>query len=708
GINGHFTIQVGPSTDSLKFTYVGYSSLNKTLSADMGIILLSQSFTQLNQIVVSGSRDERERTEIPAALSLVSAQTLAETKPATIDQALNKVAGVYMADLGNEQHMMSVRQPISTKSLYLYLEDGIPIRTMGIFNHNALIEMNMAALKQIEIIRGPYSSIYGSEAIGGAFNFITLKPSAVPVAKLSLRANSIGYKRAEMLVSNTFGKTGFLLSGYYGWQHDGFREHSDFNKLALTGKYVHPFNDKLSLTGSLTYINYVTDMTGSLDSVNYYGQKFSSLHTFTKRDVHVVRFLNTLEQRWNDHSRTTVTLIARDNLMGQVPSYRVKDDYSRWSNPTGDKNLAHGEINSNYFKSLGTVVQHRQFFPWLSSSLVTGLSGDYSPLQYDANYIRIDKNDEGVYINYVETDSVLTDYRVALSNFAGYIQGELAPVKNLRISGALRSDLFIYDYTNNLSEMAFSGAPDSRDHFTALTPKLGLTWDMGKSSGLYANWSKGFAPPQVSELYQGVKIPTLGPGIFSNVEMGTWISMWKGKAVLDLAVYSLWGKNEIISVKMDDGSTENRNAGETLHQGIEYNFLCMPAREFTFRFSGTNARHLFMNYVEKGVDYSQNRMSGAPPFIYNTEGIFKTSRVPGFRVGIEWQHVDKYFLDNSNSEKYEGHNLFNMRISQQVAGFEYWLHVMNFTNTLYATMASKSNWGKSYNMGNPRSFELGL
>jgi outer membrane receptor for ferrienterochelin and colicin len=86
-----------------------------------------------------------------------------DAKPAMADQVLNKVSGVNMVNLGNEQHEMSIRQPMTTKSLFLYLEDGIPIRTSGLYNHNALLEMNMAATKSIEVIKGPSSSLYGSE-----------------------------------------------------------------------------------------------------------------------------------------------------------------------------------------------------------------------------------------------------------------------------------------------------------------------------------------------------------------------------------------------------------------------------------------------------------------------------------------------------------------------------------------------------------------
>src|SRR4029078_13106200 len=113
-----------------------------------------------------------------------------DAKALSPDQLLNKISGVNMVNLGNEQHEMSIRQPMTTKSLFLYLEDGIPIRTTGLFNHNALLEINMAAVKSIEVIKGPSSSLYGSEAIGGVVNFISAVPTAQPVLKLTAQGNN--------------------------------------------------------------------------------------------------------------------------------------------------------------------------------------------------------------------------------------------------------------------------------------------------------------------------------------------------------------------------------------------------------------------------------------------------------------------------------------------------------------------------------------
>src|SRR5688500_9339736 len=132
----------------------------------------------LEEVVVTANREGVRRSLAPVAITSISSNTIKYAKATSIDQLLNKVSGVYMVNLGNEQHQMSIRQPMTTKSLFLYLDDGIPIRTSGLFNHNALLEINMASVKSIEVIKGPSSSMYGSEAIGGGVNFISQAPSA--------------------------------------------------------------------------------------------------------------------------------------------------------------------------------------------------------------------------------------------------------------------------------------------------------------------------------------------------------------------------------------------------------------------------------------------------------------------------------------------------------------------------------------------------
>ncbi len=148
-------------------------------------------------IVTSASRTAQKRSEAPVAIATINQQTMADTRAQRIDQLLNKVSGVFMVNLGNEQHEMSIRQPMTTKSVFLYLEDGIPIRTTGIFNHNALLEMNLPAARSMEVIKGPSSALYGAEAIAGAVNIITEAAPAVTSGQASEKVNENGYKKVD-------------------------------------------------------------------------------------------------------------------------------------------------------------------------------------------------------------------------------------------------------------------------------------------------------------------------------------------------------------------------------------------------------------------------------------------------------------------------------------------------------------------------------
>src|SRR5690349_1275549 len=136
----------------LTVSYIGYTPHVISVSSPIQLVSLFQQQSLMQEVVVSANRGEAvKRAEAPIAIAVLNQRMIRETKPITADQVLNKVSGVNMVNLGNEQHQMSIRQPMTTKSLFLYLEDGIPVRTTGVFNHNALLEMNLAATKTIEV-----------------------------------------------------------------------------------------------------------------------------------------------------------------------------------------------------------------------------------------------------------------------------------------------------------------------------------------------------------------------------------------------------------------------------------------------------------------------------------------------------------------------------------------------------------------------------
>lgn len=710
--SGEFEMQLPAQKQELIVSFIGYQPV--TVLVDKAqpalVIALQSSNNTMQEVVISANRDVARRSQAPVAINTLTAKTIQDAKPITVDQVLNKVSGVYMVNLGNEQHSMSIRQPMTTKSLFLYLEDGIPIRTTGLFNHNALLEMNMAAVRNIEVIKGPSSSLYGSEAIGGVVNFITLAPTALPSLKLSVQGNDIGYKRADVQTGFTSGKWGVSVNGYYADKRNNYIEYSDFHKGILSTRIDYRFSDKTVLTNSITWLDYYSDMPGGIDCTKFANKSFLNPQTFTYRKVDALRYRSTLNHIWNDRSKSSVSILYRDNTIAQNPAYSVKDDYRRQgSGWVGKKDLAHGEINAASFNSYAIIAQHKQQFAWKDAAIIGGLSADISPSTYRADYIRIKKDTlTGKYVSYEQKDSVLTHYRNNINNYAAFVNVELSPVEKLRIVASLRYDLFQYKFDNYLKPSAFSGSPDTTNHFSAISPKVGFTYNFSRTAGVYANYSQGFVPPQVTEMYRGVKVPNLDPAVFYNYEAGGWISLLKGKLSADMSLYYLDGTNEVVSVKLDDGSTENRNAGKTLHKGIELGINANPVKDISFRFSGAYSRHEFVDFNEKGVKYNGNEMNGAPNWIYNTELWYRPSFVKGLRIGAEWQHVGSYWLDPVNTVKYPGFNVVHLRAGYQWKAFEVWVNTINVGDSYYAYTASKSGFGYSYNPAEPRNFTVGM
>lgn len=697
---GRFTLNVPVRPDSLRISYMGYNIKKTAAGEGFQDILLEPSSTKLNEVIVSSNRIGQLRTEAPIAITTISKQMLNETKATSLEQVLNKVSGVYMVDLGNEQHTMAIRQPIGYKSLFLYMEDGIPIRTTGDFNHNALIEINMAALKNIEVIRGPASSLYGSEAVGGAVNFITASPSQTPTAKAQIEGSNWGYRRADVTASNTFGKFGILVGGYYAKQTDGYMDHSDFHKLALTLKTDYQISDRTKWTNGISVVDYKTDQTGGIDSAHFFNKDYRNFHTFSYRQVKAFRWKSTLGHVWDAGNFTSLTAFYRNNEIGQNPFYAIRS--------TANPLKARGEINSDQFNSYGLVLQHKKHFTWKNASIIAGVSADMSPATYFATFIDVDKNAEGFFTGFTKSDSVLTDYRANLLNTAAYVQADAELLLGLKVVTALRYDRMDYDFDNHLSPSAFTGAPDEQNFFHAWTPKVGATYNFGNDRGVYANYSVGFAPPNISELYRGVKVPTLKPATYHNYEAGGWLGFAANKGYLDVSVYRMNGTNEIVSVRLADGSSENQNAGKTTHTGVEWNLRYAIVKSVLLRIGGSYAEHRFEEYQEKGVKYDGNDMNTAPRVISNAEVTYKPGFVKGLRIGAEWQYVSKYYMDVANTEQYNGYSLFNARAGYTIGAFECWINCRNVADDIYAVTVDKTASGKSYRPGPKRTFNVGI
>lgn len=705
---GTFSLLIDGAT-TLTVSYIGYQTESVAVApGDELTIRLTAATSDLQPVVVSASRTAQARAEVPVALAAISAADLQATKPNLLSEALNRSPGVLMVDLGNEQHAMAIRQPISYKPLYLYLEDGVPIRPAGLFNHNALIEVNQAGVEQIEIVRGPGSALYGAGAIGGAVNFITPRTSSAPRAGATVRGGSYGYGRLDAQGAGQVGDVGVFVAGYGARQRDGLREHSDYDKLSLTARVDAPLGTNTRLTATASVNNLTTDTDGSLDSLNFFTNGFSSLQTFTNREVRATRGALRLDHIWGATQRTSVTAFGRTNRVGQTPHYRLRIDRD-------DPSRASGEINDNSFRSLGLMAEHQ-----LEAGPVRVLAGgiyDWSPASYIARFIDVNRDaDTGRFLGFADSDSLLTDYDVTLGNAAAYGQLEVELVEGLRAIGSLRYDRVNYAFDNALPPGSFSGVADTSNTYARLTPRLGMVYAITPERGVYANVSQGFLPPEVGELYRGVQVPTLRPATFDSYEVGAFGRFLDGRLSLDASLYRMLGDDEIVTVRLADGSRVNRNAGQTTHEGVEYAITLRPDNVWSLRFGGTNARHTYDVFTvdeREGRErtFDGNRMDRAPGFVANGELAVQLPMARGLRLAAEAQRVSGYWMDPENTTRYDGHTVVNLRAryaGPALRGLEMWASVLNVTDERYATTAAVSFGRQQYSPGLPRALTLGV
>src|SRR5690606_11772427 len=153
--------------------------------------------------------------------------------------------------------------------------DGIPLHPMGIFNHNELIEVNIFTVNNVEVIKGPASSLYGPEAVGGAINFITKEPTAIPTAKAGVQFDTLGYKRLQYAAGGMLtDKFGFYIRGFYGKQEDGWLTYSDYDKNSINARLDYNLNNTTTFTLTTAYNDYYSETTGSVDSTAFYNRTY--------------------------------------------------------------------------------------------------------------------------------------------------------------------------------------------------------------------------------------------------------------------------------------------------------------------------------------------------------------------------------------------------------------------------------------------------
>lgn len=207
----------------LLFLLTGVTSLwAEQVEADTALVL--------QEVVVTGSRSERPVTQSPGSISVVTPLLLRNSPAQSVDDILTMISGVNTT---RSDGMSNIHSNVSIRGLAgdeqgrtLVLFDGIPINTSdeGSVNWNSIHPDN---IQRIEVFKGPGSSLYGNNAMGGVINIISKKPLSPFSLNASGAYGSLNtWKGSLGLSGRVNNRLALFVSGYYN-QSDGFNNVPD-------------------------------------------------------------------------------------------------------------------------------------------------------------------------------------------------------------------------------------------------------------------------------------------------------------------------------------------------------------------------------------------------------------------------------------------------------------------------------------------------
>ena len=268
-VNGYFEIEIDLSKDNnLLISYIGHVSkkislTNKNLNFNNLIVYLEEDINGLNEIVVTGTLKDEYVTESPVKVNVITAKKINSFLPSAgsnitkIVQLINGAQEVIACGVcyTNSISINGLEGPYTS-----VLMDGIPMygNLASVYGLNGIPNM---IIDRLEIVKGPSSTLYGSEAVAGVINIITKNPDDQPFISLDVQVTSHLESYLNMAVTNQIGKT----TGYFGvnwdrkndyddYNNDGFGDDINLDRISLFNKWnIHRKSKKQFIISSRYY-----------------------------------------------------------------------------------------------------------------------------------------------------------------------------------------------------------------------------------------------------------------------------------------------------------------------------------------------------------------------------------------------------------------------------------------------------------------------
>jgi len=642
-----------------------FSVANNAFAAD------EENTSVIAPVVVTATRIGQKSFDLPVAIDLVRKDQIQDGQLGmTLSESLIRVPGItaqnrtQMAqDPQISTRGFGARSAFGVRGVRVYV-DGIPLTMPDGQGQPGIVDLE--TINGIEVMRGPFSSLYGNSS-GGVIQMLTEKAPKTPEISAGVMFGSYGTSKESVRAAGTSEGIEYLVN-YSNYESDGYRNHSASEKKQGTAKFKINLSEDTKLTTLVNWFDQDADDPLGLDKTTAFSNPKSVpasallANTRVSRSHTQVGF--NLEHKLNEDNKLTLItyLGTRDNL--QYLSTNAVTAAGRAS-----------QISRDFW---GTDIRWDNKGSFLNRSYTISTGIAYGKMNDD----RLDINT----LNGVKTGVLNRDEKNIAKNFDQYIQAKWSVLENVDLHAGLRHTKVRLEIDDNFTTLGLPGNGDNSAsvEYQKTTPVVGAVWKVTPLLNLYANYGKGFETPSFIEAaYASSAInsaPNLGlkPSESRNIEVGAK-ALLSDNTRANLTLFKTTTDDEIVIADSLNGRTAYTNAGKTKRNGIEASIESTLPHNITLFGAYTLLNAKFddaYSYINNGATINVSSGNYIPG-TYHTQIYGEVAwkhETTGFKTAFETRHNSKAYVNDVNTESAPSYTIFNIR-----AGFEQKLQNWRFS-----------------------------
>lgn len=677
---------------------LSYSTL--ALQSDSDDINNAEAINEIEIVTVTAGKQGESLKSVPASVGVISELTLNEINHQHINQAISQVAGGWVSRGNGQEHLTAIRSPVLTGAggcgAFFMAADGISLRAPGFCNANQLFDANSEQAARIEVLRGPASTLYGSNALHGVINIISPDILSNQYGSLSAELGANDFARTQLAVTKDLDSDSSIGLFTNLTSEGGFQADSGYDQQKLTLVYQTKEIDSLSNGKNVWSNKTVVDVSNLNQETAGFVQGFEVF-----KDDQLRR-----ENPNPEAFRDAKSLRAYSKFSSSLAQGLVSiTPYVRWNEMAFLQHfLPWQALEENAHSSVGVQAQYE--FTQDSVSWIVGADVDFTQGELQETQERDFSPSIPAGDHY--------DYEVDASTVAAYAQANWQ-LGDLSIIAGARAERVNYDYDNLLGDGSacaddvalcrFSRPEDQSLSFTTISPSLTLNYSLYDDQLVYAKLNQGFRAPQATELFRLQNNQTtaqLDTETMDAVELG--YRHFSDTHSFRAAAFVQQKKDVIIQ----DTNRQNIIGGETSHQGIELEYSLAIQDNLSLATNYSYAEHTYdSNFTFSRVDIKGNEIDTAPNHLLGGRISWQASEK--LDTSLYLTHISEYFLNPENTATYDGHTLLDLYVGFQLSPkVSVQANVYNILDTDYAERADFGFGNFRYFVGQPRRVFVSL